>query len=133
MGEPTRECLMKFNLLLSRWDQLLDWWEFIAARFITRHRRAFRVAAVVLIVVAVFMLAGCLSIPADPSKMSAEQLREWVKDKNANVSCGKLNTPYGPTVLTYVVLDKAVVFNGSVSVDADCKVVIQNDSRVVKP
>jgi hypothetical protein len=85
------------------------------------------------IAIASVLLAGCAQLPADPSKMSAEQIREWVKDKNASVSCGKVNTPYGPTFLTYVVLDKAVVFDGSLTVDGDCKVSITNDSRKTKP
>ncbi len=72
------------------------------------------------------VLTGCAQLPVDPAKMSAEQIKEWVKDKNASVSCGKVNTPYGPTVLTYVTLDKAVVLDGSVSVDSECKVVIIN-------
>jgi len=60
--------------------------------------------------------------------MSAEQLKEWAKDKNANIACGIVNSPYGRGVATYVVLDKAVIFNGSVTVDGDCKVSITNDS-----
>jgi hypothetical protein len=35
--------------------------------------------------------------------------------------------------MTYVVLDRAVVFNGSVTVDAECKVTITNDSNRPKP
>ena len=77
-----------------------------------------------------FVVAGCAaSLPADPTRMSAEQLREWVKDKNANVSCGVINSPYGRGVMTSVVLDKAVVVNGTITVDAECKVTIQNEAR----
>ncbi len=75
------------------------------------------------------LLAGCVSLPADPTKMSAEQLKEWAKDKNANIACGVVNSPYGRGVATYVVLDKAVIFNGTVSVDGECKVTISNDGR----
>lgn len=83
--------------------------------------------------IALLALAGCAQLPADPSKMSPEQIKEWVRDKNASISCGKVNTPYGPTVLTYVTLDKSVIFEGVVTVDAECKVSITNDSRKVKP
>lgn len=77
-----------------------------------------------------FIVSGCAAtLPANPEKMTADQLREWVKDKNANVSCGVINSPYGRGVMTSVVLDKAVVINGTVSVDSECKVTIQNDSR----
>ncbi len=72
------------------------------------------------------LLTGCAQLPADPSKMSAEQIKEWVRDKNASISCGKVNTPYGPTLLTYV------IFEGQVVVSPDCQVTITNDSRKVK-
>jgi len=72
------------------------------------------------------LFSGCAQLPVDPAKMSAEQLREWGKDKNANISCGVLNSPYGRGVAVYVILDKAVVVNGTVSVDSECKVTIVN-------
>lgn len=34
-----------------------------------------------------FLLAGCMSMPADPSRMTPEQLRESAKDRGASVSC----------------------------------------------
>lgn len=74
-------------------------------------------------------VAACAQLPADPSKMSPEQIHEWIKDKNASVSCGKVNTPYGPTVLTYVTLDKAVILTGTVQVDSECKVTISNEAK----
>lgn len=86
-----------------------------------------------LLLVAVLALAGCNSLPADPAAMSPEQLKEWAKDKNANISCGIVNSPWGRGVGTYVVLDKGTVFNGTVTVDNECKVTISNDSRTVKP
>lgn len=73
-----------------------------------------------------FVLSGCATLAGDPAKMTAEQLKEWVKDKNANLSCGVFNSPYGRGVMTYVVLDKAVVVNGSVTVDNECKVTVTN-------
>lgn len=75
------------------------------------------------------LLAGCGAIPANPSSMSPEQLREWVKDKNANVACGVANTPYGRGVAVYVVLDKGIVIDGSVTVDSECKVTIINTPK----
>ncbi len=71
-------------------------------------------------------LTGCMQLPANPEKMSPEQLREWAKDKNANIACGVVNSPYGRGVGTYVVLDKGIVVNGSVSVDPECKITITN-------
>lgn len=71
-------------------------------------------------------LSACAGIPGNPEKMSPEQLREWAKDKNANIACGIANTPYGKGVATYVVLDKAVIPNGTISVDDQCKITITN-------
>lgn len=74
-----------------------------------------------------FLLAGCATqIPADPSKMSAEQLNAWAKDKNANIACSTFKGVYGTGVVNYVVLDKGVVVNGTVTVDQECKVTITN-------
>lgn len=39
------------------------------------------------------LVSACTNLPADPAKMSPDQLREWAKDKNANISCGIANTP----------------------------------------
>lgn len=74
-------------------------------------------------------LTACNTLPANPEKMSPEQLNAWAKDKNANVACGVVNSPYGRGVATYVVLDKAVLFNGTVTVDSECKVSITNESK----
>ena len=70
--------------------------------------------------------AGCATLPANPTAMTPEQLREWVKDKNANISCGVINSPYGRGVAVYVVLDRGIVVNGTVVVDDQCKVTITN-------
>lgn len=89
-------------------------------------RTLLRVVALAL--VAAF--AGCASVPADPSKMSAEQLKEWVRDKNANMACTVVNSPYGRGVMTYVVLDKAVIVDGSLTMDNECRISITNSRPV---
>jgi ABC-type Fe3+-hydroxamate transport system substrate-binding protein len=77
------------------------------------------------------LLVGCAgtTVPADPTKMSAEQLREWVKDRNANISCAIINSVYGRSTLVYANLDRSVVVNGTVSVDSECKVTITNAAK----
>lgn len=81
---------------------------------------------------ALLLLAGCVSLPADPTKMSAEQLREWAKDKNANISCGSTISTLGKFGVVSVVIDKGLVPNGEIIVDADCRVTIKN-AVPVKP
>ena len=78
-------------------------------------------------------LTGCAQIPADPSRMSADQIREWVKDRSAGVQCVIVNSPWGKGVITTVNLDKSVVFDGAVTVTNECVVTITNDSRKVRP
>jgi hypothetical protein len=69
---------------------------------------------------------GCATLPGNPTEMSAEQLKELVKDKNANVGCATVQTPYKGNVV-YLVLDKAVIVNGSIIVDSDCKITITSE------
>lgn len=80
----------------------------------------------VILFLVLAVIAGCVSLPADPTKMSAEQLKEWAKDKNANISCGSTISTLGKFGVVSVVIDKGLVPNGSVTVDADCKVTITN-------
>lgn len=75
------------------------------------------------------ILAGCPTLPANPEKMSPEQLREWAKDKNANIACGVGHTPYGKVTALYVILDKGIVVNGTVTVDPECKVTIDTKPK----
>ena len=74
------------------------------------------------------LLVGCAgsAIPADPSKMSAEQLGAWAKDRNANIACSTYKGVYGTGVVNYVVLDKGIVLNGTLVLDQECKVTISN-------
>ena len=85
--------------------------------------RSWRVTRLVLIIALVG--AGCVSLPANPSSMTPEQLREWVKDKSANVLCSTIATPYKGTVIV-MNLDKGVVVNGAVTIKDGCEVTITN-------
>lgn len=83
-----------------------------------------------LLISPLLLLTGCagLQVPTDPARMSAEQLHEWVKDKNANVSCTIVSNPmYGRLTHTSIVLDKGTVINGALMVDPEtCKTTITN-------
>ena len=78
-------------------------------------------------------LAGCVTLPANPEKMTADQLREWSKDKNATVTCAVLNSPYGKGSLVALTLDKGIVVNGVLTVDDACKVTIQSATKPAGP
>lgn len=76
-----------------------------------------------------FFTGGCVtggSLPANPEKMSAEQLKEWVKDKNANAGCLVANTPYGKGNSVFLALDRGIVVNGTLIIEDNCKVTIIN-------
>jgi starvation-inducible outer membrane lipoprotein len=92
-----------------------------------------RLPLIELLIITAFMLAGCLTMPADPAKMTPEQLTAFAKDKNANIACTTVNSPYGRGISAYVVLDKSVVPNGSITVDDQCKVNVINSPLPPKP
>lgn len=72
------------------------------------------------------ILGGCATLPANPVDMSADQLRELVKDKNANIGCATVETPYKAN-LVYLVLDKGIVLSGSLVVKSNCEITITNE------
>lgn len=78
------------------------------------------------ILIAALMLSGCTTLPADPAKMSPEQLREWAKDRNASVTCVQARNATGTVAMISVSLDKAVISSGSVTVkpSSDCEATI---------
>jgi starvation-inducible outer membrane lipoprotein len=72
------------------------------------------------------ILAGCTTLPADPAKMTPEQLREYAKDRNASVTCVQARNATGTVAMISVSLDKAVLTSGSVVVkpSSDCEATI---------
>lgn len=75
---------------------------------------------------ALVLFGGCANtVPADPSKLSAQQLEALAKDRGASAACTVANTPWGPARTIYVQLDRGVIPIGTVSVDAECKVSVQ--------
>lgn len=68
------------------------------------------------------LLAGCNSLPIDYAKMSAEQIREVVRDKSITVQCSRINTPYGPGIMTIVGMDKGMPQNATVTVNGECQI-----------
>ena len=82
--------------------------------------RAFQTALMVA------FLAGCTSLPADPAKMTPEQLKAYALDKNASIACVQARNATGTVAMITVTLDKAVIASGSVTVKpaSDCEATI---------
>jgi starvation-inducible outer membrane lipoprotein len=72
------------------------------------------------------ILSGCTTLPADPAKMTPEQLREYAKDRNATVTCVQARNATGTVAMISVSLDKAAIVSGSVTVKpaSDCEATI---------
>lgn len=66
-------------------------------------------------------------LPADPTKMSAEQLAAFSKIKDVSVWCLVFNSPYGKGSGLALNLDKGVLVNGTVTIDDACKASITNN------
>jgi len=69
------------------------------------------------------VLEGCASqVPADPTHMTPEQIKELAKDKSASAACTVVNSPWGVGRTIFVQFDKSTAPNGTVTVGADCTV-----------
>jgi hypothetical protein len=75
---------------------------------------------------------GCASLPASPTSMSPEQLREYVKIKDANVVCVVVNSPWGKQTALFLNLDKGVIVSGTVNVKDGCETVLTNAPALPK-
>ena len=76
-------------------------------------------------------LGACTTLPADPVKMSPEQLREWAKDKGASVVCTSGKTAGGNVTIVTANLDKAAIYAGTVTVNPDCATTIVSEPKPV--
>jgi hypothetical protein len=72
------------------------------------------------------LLWGCTTLPADPAKMTPEQLTAYAKDKNASISCVQARNATGTVAMITVNLDKSTLVAGSVTVKpaSDCEATI---------
>lgn len=84
-----------------------------------------------LAVLAAVALSACGSlVPADPSKMTADQLKANAKDKNASASCINAKTVTGNVTAVYVNTDQAPKLGSVVTIKSDCEVTITTTSQV---
>lgn len=88
----------------------------------------FRVSSTALLCVLAALSTGCATAPADPSKLSADQLRALAADRSAVASCATTMTPWGPIRTTLVQLDRATIPTGRVTVGADCTVTVESEA-----
>ena len=72
---------------------------------------------------------GCTTLPADPSKMTPEQLTAVAIDKNVTGSCVIARNMTGTVAMVWVNLDKTSIKSGSLTVEpgSDCKTTIYAD------
>ena len=70
------------------------------------------------------VLGGCVAVPLD--RMTAEQLKEVARIKDAGITCISLGTPWGRQSALFISVDKGVITSGSVIVDPDCKASVTN-------
>jgi hypothetical protein len=72
----------------------------------------------------IIVIAGCAS--AGYQGMTADQIAATAKMKDANVNCVVVASPWGKGTTTFVNIDKGVIQTGTVTVDADCKITVNN-------
>ncbi len=92
-----------------------------------------KILAFILAAIISAFAGGCASLPANPTKMSPQQLKEFVKDKSDYISCGTASTPWGKGIGVYVAIDKGVAPSTVVTVDGDCKTTITNMTPAPPP
>lgn len=85
----------------------------------------------VILMFVLLMLAGCSTM--GNQQMSADQLKAAAADKNFSAVCSNVVGPWGTGKFVYVNVDRTVVANGAISVDANCLVTMSNEQTVRVP
>jgi hypothetical protein len=81
-------------------------------------------------------VSGCagMQIPADPAKMTAEQIKALAGDKSAQAACTTVGGPWGTGRTVFIQWDKGSAAAGTVTVTQDCQVSITTEPKpAVKP
>lgn len=83
-----------------------------------------------LIALPALLLAACAStLPADPAKMDAAQIKAWAADNKGLAVCINGKTAAGNVTSTYVSLDQVKAIEGSVTVETDCRIVMSSSGK----
>lgn len=78
----------------------------------------------------ILALAGCAG-PFGLTGMSVDQLREWAKIKDANVTC--VRGVYAGAIVTAIAISVDKAIPAGVTVDADCKASLLANPAEKKP
>lgn len=99
---------------------------------------------VTVIVLFCVVIAGCAlpggfessgGLGIDASKMSADQIKAAAgiisanKEKDTGIRCVKVNTPYGMGTVVELNMDTAGRLQGKATVQPDCTMTVESDSR----
>jgi hypothetical protein len=76
-----------------------------------------------------FLVSGCATTGGQD--MTPEQLKALVADKNFSAVCSTVTGLWGSGKFVYVNVDRTVVANGAISVDANCLVTMSNSAGLV--
>lgn len=85
---------------------------------------------IIVIAVLCAFLPACAGLGGiGQTSMSAEQLKAAASDKNASAVCATGTGPWGKVNSVYVNVDRSSIVNGTVSVDAECKVSVTTGQK----
>src|SRR6266446_6820001 len=89
-----------------------EWWTFVIGvgiavfGFVSKDAMTGSKPPIILLAL---ILSGCASMYGVSASMTADQIKEYAKIKDANVSCFIVNTPYGKGSALFLNLDKGVM------------------------
>jgi len=71
------------------------------------------IAGAIFGLLCVLTLYGCTTLPIDYAKLSADQIKEIVKDKGIMAQCSTVNSPYGRGIVVVVGIDQITTTSGT--------------------
>lgn len=75
------------------------------------------------------LLTGCAGLFGPTASMSAEQIKELAKIKDASITCIIANTPYGKGSALFLSLDKGVMVEGTIQITDSCQTTITSGPK----
>jgi hypothetical protein len=85
-----------------------------------------------IVLATILMVTGCASTGVQ--NMTAEQLKAFAADKNFSAVCSNVTSRWwGMAHFLYANVDKGMVPNGTITVDANCLVTMSNNAVIGPP